>query len=264
MFMLCARRKLDGQTVTAYMESRTRGPFICPECNEEVILKSGRLRINHFAHANPLACRLSEGESEEHRRCKMEIYLALQGAPGVRNVALERALGEVRPDVSAEINGVPVAIEVQISSLSLDTITRRTIDYFRKGIYVLWLLQWAPQLDERRYSPRLWERWIHAAYFGCVYYWVKDRTVLSYHFDPSLTSIPKTSWRSRGGRKITAGGYSRRHKRFRMAIRGQTFDLASDFGPRERYWWQGTGSKFKLPDAKLFMHRSNPTREALY
>jgi hypothetical protein len=33
-----------------------------------------------------------------------------------------------------------VAIEVQISSLSLETITERTIEYHRKGIHVLWLL----------------------------------------------------------------------------------------------------------------------------
>jgi len=57
--------------------------------------------------------------------------------------------------VSAYINGVPVAIEVQISSLSLETILQRTIAYARKGIYILWLLQWTPTLDSVRYVPRL-------------------------------------------------------------------------------------------------------------
>jgi type I site-specific restriction-modification system R (restriction) subunit len=41
---------------------------------------------------------------------------------------LERPLGTNRPDVSAHINGVPVAIEVQISSLSLETIAYRTMN----------------------------------------------------------------------------------------------------------------------------------------
>src|SRR5258706_1509633 len=154
--MLTARRKSDQQTVTAYMESKANGPFACLQCYEEVILKAGRDRVNHFAHANPIACKFAEGESDTHRQCKIEIYLALQKTPGVTNVALEQALDEVRPDVSACINGVPVAIEVQISSLSIETMMRRTIDYYRKGMCVLWLLQWTPKLDAERYTPKLW------------------------------------------------------------------------------------------------------------
>ncbi len=155
------------------MPPKSHGPFRCPDCGDEVILKTGKRTVNHFAHVNPLACLYAENESDEHRRCKMEIFLALQKEPHVRNVALERPLGTNRPDVSAEINGVPVAIEVQISSLSLETITQRTMEYARKGIYVLWLLQWTPALDAQRYTPRLWEKWIHAAYFGRVYYWTR-------------------------------------------------------------------------------------------
>src|ERR1043165_865563 len=135
--MLCAKRKSDGQIVNAYFESKPNGRFTCLVCREEVILKTGRSRINHFAHANPISCKFAEGESDEHRRCKTEIFLALQKAPGVTEVVLECPLETVRPDVSAVIRGVPVAIEVQISSLSLETITQRTIDYAQKGIYVL-------------------------------------------------------------------------------------------------------------------------------
>jgi len=142
--MLSAKRKSDGQIVTAYMESKRNAPFLCLECNEEVILKTGRTRVNHFAHANPIACKFAEGESDTHRRCKLEIYIALQKEAGVSNLALERPFGNVRPDVSAVIPGVPVAIEVQISSLSEDTIMRRTIEYAQNNMYVLWLLQWTP------------------------------------------------------------------------------------------------------------------------
>ena len=251
--MLCARRKSDGQTVTAYFESKANGPFVCPDCRDEVILKTGRRTVNHFAHVNPLACRYAENESEEHRRCKMEIFQALQKEPGVRNIALERPLGSNRPDVSAHINGVPVAIEVQISSLSLETITRRTIEYARKGIYVLWLLQWTPELNARRYSPRLWEKWIHAAYFGRVYYWIEGLTVVSYHFDPNHKTIPKKSWYSEKGKKMTGGGYSRRSKRHRTAIHGKPLNLTADFVPRNRDWWEGNG--LTVPFAKLFMEK---------
>jgi competence protein CoiA len=251
--MLSARRKTDGQIVTAYFSTKSHGPFSCSDCSEEVILKSGRNRINHFAHANPVACKFAKGESDLHRRCKIEIFEALQNTPGVRDAVLERPLGENRPDVSAYINGTLVAIEVQISSLSLDTIIRRTIDYFRKGIAVLWLLQWTPALESSRYTPKLWEKWIHAAYFGRVYYWQSGLTVTSYTFEPHLKSIPRKTWYSPDGKKITAGGYTKRSKRYRTPVRSQTLNLARDFAPKQRYWWEGDG--LKIPDAKLFIQR---------
>lgn len=71
----------------------------------------------------------------------MEIFEALRTAPSVAEAALEKSMGTVRPDVCAMIKGVPVAIEVQMSSLSIETIMTRTIDYHQRGLYVLWLLQ---------------------------------------------------------------------------------------------------------------------------
>ena len=251
--MLCAKQKLTGKIVTAYFANKSQAPFSCPECGDPVILKSGKSRVNYFARENPLACQYAENESDAHRRCKMEIYQALLQQPSVRNVALERALETVRPDVSTEINGVPVAIEVQISSLSPETIAYRTMEYARKGIYVLWLLQWTPKLDAKRYAPRQWEKWVHAAYFGRVYYWVQGLTAVSYHFDPHLKSVPQKSWYSPKGKKMTAGGYSRRSKRYRTAIRGMTLNLATDFRPRNRDWWEG--KDITIPAAKLYVDR---------
>jgi hypothetical protein len=101
--MLCAKRKLTGEIVTAYLSSKSHGPFVCPDCRDEVILKSGRRSVNHFAHVNPLACRYADNESEEHRRCKSEIFQALQKEPHVRNVALERPLGNNRPIIPVDL-----------------------------------------------------------------------------------------------------------------------------------------------------------------
>jgi competence protein CoiA len=251
--MLSAKRKSDGQIVTAYFSSKIHGPFLCQQCNEEVILKTGRNRVDHFAHANPIACKFAEGESELHRRCKMEIFEALKCWPGVRKVELERPIGLNRADVSAEIRGTPVAIEVQISSLPIETILERTIEYGRNGVYVLWLLQWTPKLDTARYAPRPWEKWIHACYFGRVYYWLEALSVLSYHFDPAFRTVPRASWYSEGGKKRTGGGYSSRLKRHRTPVRGATLNLVEDFMPQRRYWWEGNG--MKVPDARLFIDK---------
>jgi len=248
--MLSAKKKITGEIVTAYFASPKHGPFYCLVCGDEVILKAGRKTVNHFAHINPIACKFAVGESDLHRRCKIEIFKALRSSPGVSNVELERPVGRNRADVSAKIHGVKVAIEVQLSSLSLETIQERTIEYFRKGVHVLWLLQWTPALDSPRYTPALWEKWIHALYFGHAYYWLEGSTVANYRFEPHLKSVPKRSWFSPSGKKLTAGGYVQRSKRHRTAVRGHTLNIATDFGPKHRYWWQGNGSA--LPDAKLF------------
>jgi hypothetical protein len=37
-------------------------------------------------------------------------------------------------------------------------------------------------------------------------------------------------------------------------VRGATLNLATDFAPRERDWWEGNG--LTVPAAKIFMHRN--------
>ncbi len=252
--MLSAQRKSDGQTAYAYFESSSNAPFVCSACNAEVILRTNANQANYFTHASPFGCQYGEGESAEHRYCKMEIFRALLQESGVTDVMLERPLGTNRPDVSFYINNVPVAIEVQISSLSLETITARTVEYARKGIYVLWLLPWTPELNGDRYAPKLWEKWLHTCYFGRVYYWLENLTVLSYGFEPSLKAVPKTSWHFKNGEKRNTGGYSRRSKRFRSTVRRGNFHLVKDFAPRERCSWNG--NSIAVPNAKLFMEHS--------
>lgn len=253
--MLCATRQSDGQFVLASNESAANAPFSCPHCNDPVLLRIGNSRPSHFAHVNPLACLYAVNESDTHHSCKLEIFEALQREPGVQNVVMERPLGTVRPDVSAFIRNVPVAIEIQISSLSKDEIVRRTREYFRKGIHVLWLLLWTPELDEPKYSPSNWERWIHAAYFGQVFYWTHGLSVTSYRFEPSLKTVPQRSWYSADGQKYTAGGYSRRSIRHRVAIRGRRLRLTSDFLPLRRQMWEG--GDIMVPDALLFSAPTN-------
>ncbi len=251
--MLSARRKSDGQIVSAYFSSKSQGPFSCIDCGDELILKTGHKRLNHFAHANPVACKFAAGESDLHRRCKLEIYKALKTEPNARDVMLEHPIGNVRADVYATINSARVAIEVQISSLSAETIMQRTIEYGREGIYVLWLLQWTPKLDVPRYAPRQWEKWLHAAYFGRVYYWIEGLKIATYKFEPYHQIVPRKTWYSERGKKMTGGGFVRQSRRYRTPERGRTLNLLRDFVPRERFWWEGGG--IKVPDAKLFVEK---------
>ena len=176
--MLTAIRERDGQKLGAWEAHRDDRPFVCFCCQRVVTLRRGQIIAPHFAHLPPVTCEYGTGESEAHRRCKIAIYESLVADSRVSKCELERNLGTVRPDVSAYINGVPVAIEVQLSTLSLEKIAYRTNEYRRKGIYVLWLPVYHSALDQELYSPRPWERWLHAHYSGRVYYWLEAATVL--------------------------------------------------------------------------------------
>lgn len=238
--MLCAIIKSTGKIALPDSDAKKSGTLLCPECESEVLLRIGTVRVNHFFHKSDVTCTNGRGETEAHRKCKLEIFEALKREPNVTKVALERSLGSCRPDVSAYINGVPVAIEVQISTLSLETIIRRTEEYSRKGIYVLWLLQWTPYLDGVRYKPRLWEKWIHAACFGRAYYWIEGLKVVSYRFE-------------RTG--VEPGHFTRGLKRIRCPVRGTTLNLARDFIAQAREPWLGNG--LSVPAAKLYISRWN-------
>ena len=168
----------SGEEVLAEEVELSDGPFYCPACRQELILKQGRKVVAHYAHWPDAECEYTnEGESEEHRLAKQEISQALLDIPGVTDVRLERYLREVRPDVSFVLNGQLVAIEIQLSQLSLKKIKERTKAYARRNIAVLWMPLFSMELLESRYAPRDWERYLHRMYYGRVYYWYEGLLV---------------------------------------------------------------------------------------
>jgi competence protein CoiA len=204
-----------------------------------VTLRRGGIIAPHFAHKPPVTCEYGTGESEEHRRCKISIYEALIKHPLVKKCEMERDLGAVRPDVSAYINKVAVAIEVQASNLTLERIRRRTEEYARRGIYALWLPIYRENLKAELYNPRPWERWLHAAYFGRVYYWVEALRIQPVHFRDYLTRVR--------GRTHDYEKLSTR----KVPIDGAPAILTEDFRPVERDEW--ARDFINIPRAKLFV-----------
>ncbi len=181
MLIACNRY---GEVLAAEVEPQD-GLFYCPQCAEPVILKQGRVKIAHYAHYPGVDCTsasASEEENEEHRRAKQEIFQALLQVPGVRDVRLERSLRGVRPDVSCQINGEMVAIEVQLSRLSIGAIESRTRAYAAKQIAVLWTPPMPGGVLDARYAPRDWECYLHTFYFGRVYYWSEGLTLQPIRF----------------------------------------------------------------------------------
>ena len=161
----------QGQTVVAEACDVDESPFFCPGCQQQVLLKQGRIKIGHFAHLPASDCAYAL-ESEAHRGAKWEIYQSLQAESEVADVRMEHSFSEVRADVSFLWKGQRVAIEVQASHLASDVLEERTLAYTRKNIAVLWTPLFREEIWlGNRYAPRRWEKYIHGLYYGKVYYW---------------------------------------------------------------------------------------------
>jgi competence protein CoiA len=237
--MLTAARQSDGQKVAAWEVERSDGPFLCFCCHQMVTLRKGEIKAPHFAHIPPVICEYGTGESEAHRRCKIALYESLSKHPNVKKCEMERDLGTVRPDVSAYINDVPIAIEVQLSNLSLTRIQYRSAQYARRGVYVLWLPVQTLDLKRELYSPSPWERWLHVAYFGRVYYWLEYIKILPVHFRDYQVNVR--------GRMRDYPKLSRR----KVPLNGKVVTLTDDFRPISRQAW--SGGRISIPPAKLFV-----------
>jgi competence protein CoiA len=177
-----------GRQVIARDVTKAEGPFTCPDCQGEVILKKGVEKIHHFAHVPPFSCFHGVGESDEHRAAKQEVHDALLSVPQVDWLMIERVikrpLYKARLDVSCRVrNKHRLTIELQYSKKEPDELSRRTKLYTVSKIYVLWLLPYPENLTEGDvYVTKLIERYMHAMYYGTVYYWRGADLVLPVHF----------------------------------------------------------------------------------
>lgn len=235
--------------ILASSATKEDGPFTCPICGGPVLVKKGRITIHHFAHIPPTNCAYGAGESEKHRQVKRDIYAALSTHPDVSKLQLERPLGDVRPDISFYLGNIPIAIEVQVSTLSLDTIDTRTRAYKRKGISLLWISPYDIAIQHgEQYSPRLWEKYIHTLYFGKVYYWISGEMVRPVHFDEYLIHVEATEWYEDGYMRYE-GGYDRYSKRYRTP-RFQKDVLITSLSRVPRDAWEGP--TMIVPEANLW------------
>ena len=254
--MLCAMRGTDKEKVEARIITKESGPFYCPSCEEGLILRKGMVKVHHFAHRPDAACWFGLGESESHRVCKTAIYEALREADGVSDCELEKNFGFCIPDVFACIDTVPVAIEVQISTLTIAEIMRRTQQYYQAGIFVLWLTLPKGVQFQDRYAPSAWEKWLHATYFGRVYYWLNAAAVLPIHFGEHLLWVEESTWYDSDGSENRGGGYYKRSLRYRTPQAGLPVQIARDFRAILRSPW--AGGSIQVPHCRLYTDTQRP------
>jgi competence protein CoiA len=236
-----------GKQVVAWDVTKADGPFTCPECRQEVVVKKGSVVVHHFAHSASSTCKYGTGESAEHWLAKFEIYEALRKHPRVTSLMVEPYLGSVKPDVSFWLDKVHVALELQRSKLSPNWIAHRTRLYDTKKIHVLWMPPYSDGMKEnKRYAPHFWEKYLHALYFGRVYYWLRGATILPVHFNECMIGEAYHRWYDKDKGMWVDGHYS---KRFRMPT-FQEQVLITDLQALKRGPWH-SGS-FTLPEARLW------------
>ncbi len=255
--MLTSIRKSDSVKVLARDADKRNGPFICPLCGSETFVRKGRIRIPHFAHKPPILCEYGKGESDYHRKCKQGIFDELSKFSDLY-CELEKNLGNVIPDVYIESLRThnKYAIEVQISNLTMGRIIERTQEYERLGIYVLWLPVYTDKLKAEKYSPKAWEKWLHAVYYGRIYYWSEGTSVVPIHFSEHRLYVGESTWYSDDGESMSAGGYYKKSRRFRTPEVGQPLDIARSFRPKERSEWKG-GNIF-VPKCRILIDDLKP------
>lgn len=251
--MLTAIRRADHEKVLARDSEKDEAPFVCPRCLGDLILRKGRIKVHHFSHRPPVTCALGRGETEQHLRAKLAIFDALKAESNVSELELEKDFGVSVADVFAVIAGSKVAIEIQRSALSVNEIVDRTLNYARLGVAVLWVGLPNPDLNTAQYSPRAWEKWVHAAFFGRIYIWVEGQAFDVYHLDKYHIYVEATSWHSSGGEEHSGGGYERVSRRWRTPMKLRRALLASDFSPRRRAAW--SGGTVSVPACILYVDR---------
>lgn len=131
--MLVAQRQ-SGERVEAARGLAANG-YTCPLCGGAVILKRGRVKVAHFAHAPGAICDWAR-ESLHHHLAKRVF------ADRFRALGYTVELEEPHPEVSRRVDvavtvptGERVAVEVQDSAISVEEMKRRNHADRRRGFY---------------------------------------------------------------------------------------------------------------------------------
>lgn len=236
--MLTAIRGRDGWKFIARYAERADGPYICAVCNKEVLLKKGDIKTNYFSHRPPITCSLGVGESEFQMNAKMAIFDALQPEPNVTDLEIEKHFGSIITDVFARINGVAVAIEIPRSNQTVADIVSKILAYHELGIGVLWIGLPTDVLVVDRYSPKDWEKWIHTAYYGRLYFWIGGQTFAPVHFGHYHENGPD-------GERVS--------KRLRAPLKGVPVSLSKDFRLVKKEPW--SSAEVSIPPCTLYMDK---------
>lgn len=173
------------QSVFASCVFKEDAPFFCPSCTCSVTLRRGDIRIPHFAHLPSSPCPYARKDSPLIHQAKFKLFSYLESDPDCSNVEIEREVFGYRPDISLRVNNVPVIMEFIADDEELPEVQQRNALFMKKGIAMLWIraVKSRPSSNKKYISTEV-ERYLHALYFGRLYFWYPDldQHVLPIHF----------------------------------------------------------------------------------
>ena len=256
-----ARSFRDDEVWEAEIAHRDYGPFYCSTCFSDVVLRKCVEKIDHFAHKSRLSPVLGPKEMLLHNACTREICAALASRFPDGKWEVERPIPEDKdrkipklvPDISGRMNGVRVAIEVQVSSLTIPRIVQRTKDYEKRGIPLVWIVPLSEPLGDIPFRPRLYERYLHSIFYGRTYYWWRGQglTVKPVHYGPAVRHIPYSEWYE-DGQLESAGGYDATYKTIKTPEYGPDLNLCDDFKSHRRSAFTPDNERKEVPPSLIW------------
>ena len=239
------------------------GPFYCPWCYSEVIVRKCVVKRDHFAHHGRLSP-IGNRESKLHKDCKEEICELLKQRFPEGHWATEREIPPSKkaktpklvPDISGRIDGKAIVIEVQATSLSVPKIVARAENYSKLGISLLWIVPLIRPLGDEPFRPRMFERYLHSIYYGRTYYWTKGQglTLTPVHYGKAYRYIEHKEW-FENGEQQQAGGYNKPYKIVKSPEYGAEINMVDDFEKEEREEFVPKNERKTVPECNIWKDR---------
>ena len=254
-----------GRTVFCEDVTKKDGPFYCPRCRSTVIVRKCTEKEDHIAHKSRCSPVLTEKDQTLHTECKRTIcnYLSQKYPSGNWEIERpiegrpEKGLKRIVPDISGRIDNIPIAIEVQKTAYTLNKIKEKTEQYYKRRVYVLWIIPLKQDLGEDDFRPRLFEKYLHAMYYGRAYYWTptKPNLILPVHFSYSCRYIEPTAFYDEEGEEQSFGGYYLAYKTIKKPNHNGFVDIATDFVHKERPLFKNSKWEEEIPKCKILLDR---------
>jgi competence protein CoiA len=256
---------LDNSVAHADKVYKKDGPFYCPSCLCEVVVRKCTNKVNHFAHHARQSSILTKKDKALHDNCRNEILNCLKKEFPDGNWEKERPIHAnaakgfkmIVPDISGRINEIPVAIEVQVSKYTVNRIKTKLIEYEKRKekVAVLYLVPLKEELGPEGFRPRLFEKYLHSIYGGRVYYWTKGSGLVlqPVHFSPTTRLIEASTWYDIEIHDYrSVGGYFLTYRTIKKPNYGKPVDIAKDFIKHPKLYWEPKNVKHAIPHCTIF------------
>lgn len=262
-----ALRKEDNSRAFAFVVTKDDGPFYCPKCLSDAVVRKCSEKDDHFAHKANYTPLAMKKDTALHTACRNAIFKALAEAFPDGGWAMERKIDaneskgwpEIIPDISGRIGTTGVCVEVQTSAYTINRIAEKMEYYNKMRAKVLWILPLkSPLKEESNFRPRLFEKYIHSMYFGRIYYWLPGcgSEVMPVHFSPTARFIEvKTFFDKDQQEEVSYGGYFLSYKTIKSPKFGSKANIATDFHDALRRKWSPANSRKEIPHCFIYLDK---------